>query len=172
MARKSTFVKGSSTFTCNCCGHLTRWTGEQGVGSKLCVPCWDLAGLENALSDDGAEQFVESGYANEVKSNMLLIRKRSEAEYEKAKKAFDSLEDYFPAEGDEDFGVEAMPAELEAEIDANKSARNGAVEICRNLFKMNPEIARKDFVAQAIALGVLKATAGTQYNRIKKEAKE
>lgn len=72
---------------------------------------------------------------------------------------------------DEDFGVEAMPVELEAEIDAHKSARNGAVEICRNLFKMNPNVARKDFIVQAIALGVIKATAGTQYNRIKKEAK-
>lgn len=164
MARKSTFVKGSSTFTCNCCGHLTRWTGEQGVGSKLCVPCWDLAGLENALSDDGAEQFVESGYANEVKSNMLLIRKRSEAEYEKAKQSFSMLAAYFPADDAELPAAEEAPAKVE-------TARNGAVEICRNLFKMNPEIARKDFVAQAIALGVLKATAGTQYNRIKKEAK-
>lgn len=171
MARKSIFVKGSTTFICACCGHNTRWTGEQGMDAKLCVACWDLAGLENALSDDGAELFIENNYHLEVRSCMNLIRKRSEAEYEKAKKAFDTLEDYFPAEGDEDFGVEAMPVELEAEIDANKSARNGAVEICRNLFKMNPNVARKDFVAQAVALGVIKATAGTQYNRIKKEAK-
>jgi hypothetical protein len=163
MARN--FVKGSSTYTCTCCGHLTRWTGEQGVGSKLCVPCWDLAGLENALSDDGAEQFVESGYADEVRSHMLLIRQRSEAEYEKAKKAFDSLEAYFPAD------CEFLPETTEEAPAEVSSVRNGAVEICRNLFKMNPEIARKDFVAQAIALGVCKATAGTQYNRIKKEAK-
>lgn len=168
MARKSTFVKGSSTFTCNCCGHLTRWTGEQGVDSKTCPLCWDLAGYEN-MEQDG---YMTEEDGKHVTSIFLELKeKRAPEHYAKALANCDILAAYFPAEGDEDFGVEAMPAELEAEIDANKSARNGAVEICRNLFKMNPEIARKDFVAQAIALGVLKATAGTQYNRIKKEAK-
>lgn len=49
----SKFVKGSSTFTCGCCRRLTRFTGDQAVGSKLCPQCWDLAGYENQLSDDG-----------------------------------------------------------------------------------------------------------------------
>jgi hypothetical protein len=167
MARKSTFVKGSTTYICVCCGHNTRWTGEQGVGSKLCPICWDLAGYENMVQDGDMDD--ETG--NHVTSLFLELKaKRTPEQYAKALKSCDLLEAYYPGE-DEDFGVEAMPAELEAEIDANKSARNGAVEICRNLFKMNPEVARKDFVAQAVALGVCKATAGTQYNRIKKEAK-
>jgi hypothetical protein len=165
MARKSTFVKGSSTFTCTCCGHLTRWTGEQGVDSKTCVPCWDLAGIENAFQDYSEEDFLSMNYDKEVKSNMLLIRKRSGAEFEKAKKAFDMLAAYFPADD------ETLPEATEEAPAEAVSARNGAVAICRNLFKINPEIARKDFVVQAIALGVCKATAGTQYNRIKKEAK-
>ena len=164
MARKSTFVKGSATFTCTCCGHLTRWTGEQGLDAKLCVPCWDLAGIENAFQDYSEEDFLSMGYDKEVASNLLFIRKRSEAEFEKAKKSFDMLAAYFPADDAELPAAEEAPAKVE-------TARNGAVEICRNLFKINPEIGRKDFVAQAIALGVLKATAGTQYNRIKKEAK-
>lgn len=161
MARKSTFVKGSSTYICVCCGHNTRWTGEQGVGSKLCPICWDLAGYEN-MQQDGD---MDDATGKHVTSLFLELKaKRTPEQYAKALKSCDLLEAYYPADDAE------LPAPVEAPATVEK-ARNGAVEICRNLFKMNPEIARKDFVAQAIALGVIKATAGTQYNRIKKEAK-
>lgn len=91
--RRSTFVKGSSTFICSCCGHNTRWTGEQGTDSKLCVACWDLAGLENMLSDEGEEQFAKSG-AYEVVSIFNEIKKRSEIEYAKALKNCPTLAPY------------------------------------------------------------------------------
>lgn len=162
MARKSTFVKGSATFTCTCCGHLTRWTGEQGTDSKTCVPCWDLAGIENAFQDYSEEDFLSMGYDKEVASNMLFIRKRSEAEFEKAKKSFDMLAAYFPADDEVLPAAEEAPAVVE-------TARNGAVAACRSMFHSNPGISRKDFVKAAVLIGVNKATAGTQYNRIKKE---
>ena len=167
MARKSTFVKGSTTYICTCCGHNTRWTGEQGVDSKTCPICWDLAGYEN-MEQDG---YMTEADGNHVTSLFLELKaKRTPEQYAKALKSCDLLEAYFPGE-DEDFGVEAMPAELEAEIDANKSARNGAVAACRSMFHSNPGISRKDFVKAAVLIGINKATAGTQYNRIKKEAK-
>ena len=42
---------GSAVFTCHVCGRKTRDTGDQAVGSRLCPQCWDLAGIENAISD-------------------------------------------------------------------------------------------------------------------------
>lgn len=50
------FARGSlaQTYKCRCCGRTTRPTGtgdNDGVG--LCVQCYDLAGEENHLSDNG-----------------------------------------------------------------------------------------------------------------------
>lgn len=47
----SKFYRGSATFTCDVCGRLTRHTGVQSAGNKLCPQCFDLAGLENGISD-------------------------------------------------------------------------------------------------------------------------
>ena len=50
--RRNTFSRlGGSTYKCDCCGRLTRYTGEQSLGSKTCPQCWNLAGLENEISD-------------------------------------------------------------------------------------------------------------------------
>ncbi len=50
--RRNTFTKfAGSTFPCNVCGRLTRHTGVQGIGCQLCPQCFDLAGIENELSD-------------------------------------------------------------------------------------------------------------------------
>jgi hypothetical protein len=50
--KRNTFTRvGGSTYTCDCCARLTRHTGAQALGSKLCPDCWDLAGLENEISD-------------------------------------------------------------------------------------------------------------------------
>ncbi|MDV7392824.1 hypothetical protein RZS08_15755, partial [Arthrospira platensis SPKY1] len=60
----SKFRRGSSTFTCEGCGKLTRDTGVQGIGMGLCPYCYEVGGLENSL-DDGEitpEQF-EAGKA-------------------------------------------------------------------------------------------------------------
>ena len=47
-----------STYRCDTCGRLTRYTGAQSGGSKLCPQCWDLAGIENEISD-GHSTFEE-----------------------------------------------------------------------------------------------------------------
>jgi phage FluMu protein Com len=50
--RKNTFTKfAGATYRCDTCGRLTRYTGAQSLGSKLCPQCFDLAGLENDISD-------------------------------------------------------------------------------------------------------------------------
>jgi hypothetical protein len=54
MKSTNKFVRGQSTYTCRCCGRLTRQTGRGDndlVG--LCAECYDLAGEENSLSDNG-----------------------------------------------------------------------------------------------------------------------
>ena len=50
--RRNTFSKmGGSVYTCDCCGRRTRHTGAQSLGSTLCPQCYDLAGIENEISD-------------------------------------------------------------------------------------------------------------------------
>lgn len=46
------FERGmGGAYTCDCCGRRTRYTGEQSMGSKTCPECWELAGIENEVSD-------------------------------------------------------------------------------------------------------------------------
>lgn len=84
------FVKGSTTFICECCGHNTRFTGDQSYGSKLCPACWDLAGYENTERDGNMDEATAkhvAGLFNEIKA-------RSETEYKKALKSFDLIAHY------------------------------------------------------------------------------
>lgn len=54
MKAANRFAKGSGVYECSCCGRRTRSTGRgdnENAGS--CVECYDLAGEENSLSDNG-----------------------------------------------------------------------------------------------------------------------
>lgn len=52
---RNTFTKrGGSVYTCDTCGRSTRHTGAQSLGSTLCPQCFDLAGIENEISDGHA----------------------------------------------------------------------------------------------------------------------
>lgn len=52
MAKKNTFTKiAGSVYECLCCGRKTRNTGAQSIGSETCPQCWELAGIENEISD-------------------------------------------------------------------------------------------------------------------------
>lgn len=46
-----TFRKGSAVFKCRVCGRGTRETGVQSTGIGTCPQCFDLAGIENEISD-------------------------------------------------------------------------------------------------------------------------
>lgn len=45
------FYRGSAVFKCNVCGRSTRDTGVQSIGNKICPQCFELAGIENDISD-------------------------------------------------------------------------------------------------------------------------
>jgi hypothetical protein len=50
----SRFAKGSALYACRCCSRNTRATGNNdNEHVRLCVECYDLAGEENHLSDNG-----------------------------------------------------------------------------------------------------------------------
>jgi len=50
----SHFAHGSAVYKCGCCGHNTRSTGRgDNENAELCAMCYDLAGEENSLSDNG-----------------------------------------------------------------------------------------------------------------------
>lgn len=50
----SRFLRGSGCYACDVCGRKTRNTGNQSMSSKTCSECWDLAGIENEISDGHA----------------------------------------------------------------------------------------------------------------------
>ena len=68
-----TFRRGRSTFKCGQCGRNTRETGAQSLGSDLCPQCWDLAGLENEVSDGHR---TRADVAPEVAELVAEIEKR------------------------------------------------------------------------------------------------
>ena len=52
------FQRGSGVFKCDCCARNTRNTGQP-HGSRLCAECYELAGWENSLSDEGPADFLK-----------------------------------------------------------------------------------------------------------------
>lgn len=57
MARTANrFTKGTGAYSCSCCGRITRDTGRGDCELvKMCGECYDLAGEENHLSDNGGK---------------------------------------------------------------------------------------------------------------------
>lgn len=53
------FRKGSGVYKCISCGRQTRETGQDESRNNLCLPCYEVGGLENAYFDGGLtwEQF-------------------------------------------------------------------------------------------------------------------
>jgi hypothetical protein len=56
-ARNARFQRGSGVYTCRSCNHDTRDTGGDGAGVQLCDLCFDLAGEENHVSDNGGTTY-------------------------------------------------------------------------------------------------------------------
>lgn len=55
MARnRARFEKGSGCFDCGVCGRKTRATGGDNDSVKLCEECYEIAGIENQISDQGS----------------------------------------------------------------------------------------------------------------------
>lgn len=53
-SKSSRFAKGSGVYTCNCCNRQTRSTGRgDNEHIQLCAECYDLAGFDNQVSDEG-----------------------------------------------------------------------------------------------------------------------
>ena len=53
MRTANRFQKGSGVYRCRLCKHNTRYTGGDGHSVELCDLCYDLAGEENHISDNG-----------------------------------------------------------------------------------------------------------------------
>ncbi len=73
MRNKTRFQKGSGCYTCQSCARRTRSTGRgDNEFSKLCAECYDLAGIENAISDGSDPE----DYAVEISDLLQIISKR------------------------------------------------------------------------------------------------
>lgn len=50
---------GAGVFTCGVCKRRTRETNGDHAQTELCEPCYELSGIENAISDRGDEAIAE-----------------------------------------------------------------------------------------------------------------
>jgi hypothetical protein len=62
--KSRTFQKGSGCFNCASCGRLTRHTTSD--NPEICGPCYELAGFENGVTDNGIDQIA--GYLSDAVS--------------------------------------------------------------------------------------------------------
>src|SRR5262245_22634638 len=69
-SRNSSFGRGGS-FKCDVCGRGTRHTGTQSMGSKLCPQCYDLAGIENEISDGFCTAAERQGLVAELTAEIV-----------------------------------------------------------------------------------------------------
>lgn len=54
------FAKGTTVYTCKCCGHKTRTIHDRSAWfTGNCEDCYELAGIENAFCDGNGEQYKE-----------------------------------------------------------------------------------------------------------------
>lgn len=72
MSRDNRRFDRSGTFHCGACGRLTRNTGDNG-GVELCPEDYELAGLENEVSDGHATEEQNAPRMAELKA--LIIAK-------------------------------------------------------------------------------------------------
>jgi hypothetical protein len=61
--RQAHFRHGLSTFPCAICQRLTRESG-QAIGCGLCFECYELAGIDNTVNDNGPHLLPE--YQSEI----------------------------------------------------------------------------------------------------------
>lgn len=64
-----------STFTCRVCSRKTRDTGDNG-SLELCPQCYELAGIENTISDNGIDYAAEQGYIAEAEQHLAKLAKK------------------------------------------------------------------------------------------------
>jgi hypothetical protein len=63
---------GRGVYSCVACGHRTRYTGTQSIGSELCEDCFELAGIFNVHQDGGDLM----PYAAEIRQRCARIVER------------------------------------------------------------------------------------------------
>lgn len=117
-ATTNRFTKGSGCYNCNSCGLKTRSTGDNGQ-CHLCENCYDLAGFDNMVSDDGIESLTEGNIADIRNMAANLIQRGGTV-------SFDNLNFLFAEEPTETFylvTITGPDTELLLAVDANKSSR-------------------------------------------------
>ena len=112
------FTKGSGCYICNSCGLKTRSTGDNGQ-CHLCENCYDLAGFDNTVSDNGIESLTEGNIADIRNMAANLIQRGGTV-------SFDNLNFLFAEEPIGTFylvTITGPDTELLLAVDANKSRR-------------------------------------------------
>jgi hypothetical protein len=76
MNQANRFAKFSGVYVCRCCGRKTRSTGRgDNENCQLCAECYDLAGIENEISDNGIENVTANTLAEAGRLYRLIGEK-------------------------------------------------------------------------------------------------
>lgn len=73
--RNARFERGSGCFNCGSCGRKTRNTGDN-AGCGLCPECYEIGGLENTVSDNGADSKEGKWAVEEIKRLKAIVRQK------------------------------------------------------------------------------------------------
>ncbi len=72
MKTTNRFARGSGCYRCRCCNRQTRSTGNgDNENVLLCVQCFELAGLENAVQDGEVLSDSEKRHAKNLIESVI-----------------------------------------------------------------------------------------------------
>jgi hypothetical protein len=71
------FKRGRSTYPCSICKRMTRDTGS-GVDLDMCPECYELAGLDNMVNDNGTPEAEWIGWRDALL--VKAVKRGSDAE--------------------------------------------------------------------------------------------
>ena len=148
-AQNARFQAGSGCYVCRVCGHNTRSTGGDGASVKLCDTCFELAGEDNHISDNGTIYGSKAG----VTQMLAILDKRS---------GVGTAQRCFPQVCKAaEYGL-STPRLV---IDYLKCREEGfgVTESIRTAVSLNPEVTKVQAMAELATAGCNPATVRIQY---------
>ena len=68
------FQRGSGVFVCRVCGRRTRAVNVDHAQTGNCADCYELAGIDNTISDNGVAQAAAWGYLATARQHLANLR--------------------------------------------------------------------------------------------------
>lgn len=158
------FTRGSACYACRCCKRQTRDTGRgDNEGVRLCVDCFEIAGMENGLSDSGLEYFNEQYKAACIGHFMNLKKLGGFSDEQLAAIHGEAYEACFPNGGPGAPAVVEEAVVMRASPVPPADIKKGAYIRAKEIVFGNMGAPRKEVIALCAAEGIKFNTADSAY---------